>query len=117
MERKEKTLRRIILEHVIFMLNACEFNRTKTAKILDISDRGLRSMIKECRQNGLLAPLLKNKVKQYSCSSFPTNEERIKNLDEFPNLVSGYHHQSSIINGQLIYRRIKKDAKTQKCKT
>ena len=91
-----KTLKQMTYEYTIFTLQHFEGNRTRACESLDISMRTMRNYIAEIRVN----PNFKNLVdvvdkpelmahgiseSKIICKIFPTNEERLKYLDTFPN--------------------------------
>lgn len=85
-----ESLREIMLKHVYSALVKNNWKRDRTARDLEISVRGLRNYIRELRKNGYNIPdspyHIKKVIDDFSCKIFPTNEERLRYLDN-PHLV------------------------------
>ena len=71
-------------EHCLKVLDACYGNRTKAAKILDISIRSLRNYLNAMKANGVDIKMLDVKARSEASNFkkiFPTNKERLDYLD------------------------------------
>jgi len=87
-----KTLEEAKHEHCLAALKKCDWNRQEAAKILGISVRGLFNYIKKMNivipeQKDIAQQAAKKKFEfeRRANKLFPTNEERIHYMDNFPN--------------------------------
>jgi len=96
-----KTLREIQVEYFKLVLEMHRGNRIQTAKTLAISERTVRNELVKLRESGFiemdyskLEPTPKEKFEYLRRANklFPTNEERIHYMDNFPNRCSRAEH-------------------------